>query len=90
MYSLSETAAKKAIKKGPSDFIDFNKDHLSRIYPCASRISSSNFDPAYYWMRGCQMVALNYQTNGEYSMSHTCHMHVTCMSMCWHRYSDAT
>lgn len=64
MYSLSESVAKKAIKKTPHEFLNFNMDHLSRIYPTATRINSSNFNPAYYWMYGCQMVALNYQTNG--------------------------
>ena len=42
----------------------FNTAHLSRIYPTAKRINSSNYNPAQYWMYGCQMVALNYQTNG--------------------------
>ena len=42
----------------------FNTNHLTRVYPGSSRISSSNFDPTYFWMLGCQMVALNYQTNG--------------------------
>ena len=65
MYSLSENMAKKAIKKTSQDFLNFNEYHLSRIYPSASRISSANYNPAYYWMRGSQMVALNYQTNGE-------------------------
>lgn len=65
MYSLSENMAKKAIKKTSKEFLNFNEEHLSRIYPSASRISSSNYNPAYYWMRGCQMVALNYQTNGK-------------------------
>lgn len=65
MYSLSETTAKKATRKTSQEFLDFNEEHLSRIYPCASRINSSNYNPGYYWMRGCQMVALNYQTNGN-------------------------
>lgn len=38
----------------------------SRIYPKGSRIDSSNYDPAVCWVAGCQMVALNYQTNDFY------------------------
>lgn len=65
MYSFSENAAKKAMKKSSNELVNFNVDHLSRVYPSATRINSSNFNPAYYWMHGCQMVALNYQTNGQ-------------------------
>lgn len=65
MLSLSESLAKKAIKKTPNEFLNFNESNLNRIYPNATRINSSNYNPAYYWMRGCQMVSLNYQTNGE-------------------------
>lgn len=65
MISLSENVAKKAIKKTSQEFLNFNRDHLSRVYPSATRINSLNFNPVYYWMHGCQMVALNYQTNGE-------------------------
>lgn len=53
----------------------FNTAHLSRIYPAATRINSSNYNPAYYWMYGCQMVALNYQTNGTYHCN---------LFHCWH------
>ncbi len=38
--------------------------HMTRVYPSATRINSSNYSPATYWTLGCQMVALNYQTNG--------------------------
>ncbi len=64
MISLSENVAKKAIKKTSQDFLNFTEDHLSRIYPNATRINSVNFSPAFYWLHGCQMVALNYQTSG--------------------------
>lgn len=69
MFSLSENAAKKAIKKTPHDLLSFNENHLSRIYPNATRINSLNYNPAYFWMHGCQMVALNYQANGDLLLS---------------------
>lgn len=68
MFSMSENAAKKSLKKTPSEFVSFNEGHLSRVYPAATRLNSSNFDPGSFWMLGCQMVALNYQTNGEFAM----------------------
>jgi len=36
-----------------------------RVYPAASRVDSTNYDPIIPWATGCQMVALNYQTAGE-------------------------
>lgn len=38
-----------------------NKTYLTRIYPKGTRISSSNYDPAFYWRHGAQIVALNWQ-----------------------------
>lgn len=32
-----------------------------RIYPFALRVTSSNLDPSFYWRRGAQLVALNWQ-----------------------------
>ena len=44
----------------------FNRNHFTRIYPDFSRRSwnSYNFEPIQYWLAGCQMVALNFQTPG--------------------------
>ena len=36
-----------------------------RTYPSGMRIDSSNFNPVIFWAFGLQMVALNYQTEGE-------------------------
>ncbi len=43
----------------------FNSTNLFRVYPNASRINSSNYSPGNYWAYGCQLVTLNYQTNGD-------------------------
>jgi hypothetical protein len=32
-----------------------------RIYPYGLRVNSSNFDPTFFWRRGAQIVALNWQ-----------------------------
>lgn len=47
------------------DFIRYNRKALSRIYPKAQRMESSNYDPYPLWAVGCHMVALNYQTAGS-------------------------
>ncbi|KAG9241692.1 putative 1-phosphatidylinositol-4,5-bisphosphate phosphodiesterase 1 [Calycina marina] len=39
-----------------------NMKFMMRVYPNATRIASTNFDPLKYWRRGVQMVALNWQT----------------------------
>ncbi|KAF2740188.1 PLC-like phosphodiesterase, partial [Polyplosphaeria fusca] len=39
-----------------------NMRSLMRVYPGATRIGSSNFEPLKFWRRGVQMVASNWQT----------------------------
>lgn len=39
-----------------------NRRFLTRVYPSAFRLRSSNFDPLKFWKRGVQMSALNWQT----------------------------
>ncbi|KAK0395934.1 hypothetical protein QR680_001496 [Steinernema hermaphroditum] len=59
MCSFSEAKHEKILEKG---LIQFNIRQLSRVYPMASRMTSSNFNPVPMWNSGCHMVALNYQT----------------------------
>uniref|UniRef100_H3A3M2 Phosphoinositide phospholipase C n=1 Tax=Latimeria chalumnae TaxID=7897 RepID=H3A3M2_LATCH len=63
--SFSETRANQLIQQKPEDFILFNQKQLIRVYPSAYRIDSSNFYPQTYWNVGCQLVALNYQSEGR-------------------------
>lgn len=65
MTSFSENEALKLIKDSGKLFVRNNNRQLSRIYPSAQRLQSSNFDPQDMWNAGCQMVALNFQTPGE-------------------------
>ena len=65
VFSLSERTANKVLKQSMYDLIKHNRSHLVRIYPDGMRIGSTNYDPLKYWVAGCQMVALNYQTFGE-------------------------
>lgn len=65
ILSFSETKAAKLAKNSLEHFIQHNKRQLSRIYPAGSRIGSTNYDPVAFWMAGCQVVALNYQTPDE-------------------------
>lgn len=63
MSSFSESKASKLITTEANGFISYNRNHLSRIYPRGTRADSSNMEPSQYWSVGCQLVALNYQTN---------------------------
>lgn len=38
---------------------------LVRVYPAGSRASSSNYNAVPFWNVGCQLVALNYQTDDK-------------------------
>nr|XP_055030926.1 1-phosphatidylinositol 4,5-bisphosphate phosphodiesterase gamma-2-like isoform X1 [Misgurnus anguillicaudatus] len=50
-----------------NQFLSYNRKALSRIYPKAQRVDSSNYDPYPLWMCGCHMVALNFQTADKYT-----------------------
>ncbi|XP_067275199.1 1-phosphatidylinositol 4,5-bisphosphate phosphodiesterase eta-1 isoform X2 [Pseudorasbora parva] len=65
VLSFSETRAQHLVHHRSERFLTFNQRQLSRIYPSAYRIDSSNFNPQTYWNVGCQLVALNYQTEGR-------------------------
>ncbi|XP_061636930.1 1-phosphatidylinositol 4,5-bisphosphate phosphodiesterase eta-1 isoform X2 [Phyllopteryx taeniolatus] len=65
VLSFSETRAQSLVNHRAEHFLAFNQRQLSRIYPSAYRIDSSNFNPQLYWNIGCQLVALNYQTEGR-------------------------
>ncbi|XP_036002501.1 1-phosphatidylinositol 4,5-bisphosphate phosphodiesterase beta-3 isoform X3 [Fundulus heteroclitus] len=62
MSSFVETKGLEALKNAPIDFVEYNKNQLSRIYPKGTRVDSSNYMPQIFWNAGCQMVALNFQT----------------------------
>ncbi|KAM4610732.1 1-phosphatidylinositol 4,5-bisphosphate phosphodiesterase eta-2a [Polymixia lowei] len=63
--SLSETKAHQIMQQKAASFIHFNQRQLSRIYPSSYRVDSSNFNPQPFWNAGCQLVALNYQSEGR-------------------------
>lgn len=65
MHSFSETKVSKLMKDPTNLFLwrKYNLDHLSRTYPAGGRVDSSNYNPIVAWSLGCQMVALNFQTD---------------------------
>ncbi|XP_051482847.1 1-phosphatidylinositol 4,5-bisphosphate phosphodiesterase eta-1 isoform X2 [Apus apus] len=65
VLSFSESRAHQAVQQKAEQFMLYNQKQLTRIYPSAYRIDSSNFNPLPYWNVGCQLVALNYQSEGR-------------------------
>ncbi|XP_019388169.1 PREDICTED: 1-phosphatidylinositol 4,5-bisphosphate phosphodiesterase eta-1 isoform X2 [Crocodylus porosus] len=65
VLSFSETRAHQVVQQKAEQFMLYNQKQLTRIYPSAYRIDSSNFNPLPYWTTGCQLVALNYQSDGR-------------------------
>ncbi|KAE8144472.1 PLC-like phosphodiesterase [Aspergillus avenaceus] len=61
VFSLSENAARAAHAKDPDALFEHNRKHFMRIYPYGLRVNSSNLDPTFFWRRGAQVVALNWQ-----------------------------
>ncbi|BES94527.1 phospholipase C [Nesidiocoris tenuis] len=62
MSSFDEKQATMLLKESPIEFVKYNKQQLSRVYPAGTRFDSSNFMPQVFWNAGCQLVALNFQT----------------------------
>ncbi|XP_053566047.1 1-phosphatidylinositol 4,5-bisphosphate phosphodiesterase eta-1 [Bombina bombina] len=65
VLSFSETRAHHVVQQKSEQLMLYNQKQLTRIYPSAYRIDSSNFNPVPYWNAGIQLVALNYQTEGR-------------------------
>ncbi|XP_013919378.1 PREDICTED: 1-phosphatidylinositol 4,5-bisphosphate phosphodiesterase eta-2-like [Thamnophis sirtalis] len=63
--SFSETKAHQILQQKAAQYLRFNQHQLSRIYPSSYRVDSSNYNPQPFWNAGCQLVALNYQSEGR-------------------------
>ncbi|XP_071853664.1 inactive phospholipase C-like protein 2 isoform X2 [Apostichopus japonicus] len=64
LCSFSEAQSQRLLNTDLEEFVNYNKRFLSRVFPNANRIDSSNYNPQDLWNCGCQIVALNYQTPG--------------------------
>lgn len=66
--SVNENAAKRLCRRYSQKLIQHTVCQLLRTYPAATRIDSTNPNPLLFWLHGIQLVALNYQTDGEDSV----------------------
>lgn len=65
VFSLSEKGVREVHEKQSLDLFQHNRLYLMRAYPSGFRIGSSNLDPAPFWRKGIQLVALNWQNWDE-------------------------
>ena len=62
VFSLSEKQVMEVHGSQGPTLISHNKNFLMRAFPSGTRVTSSNLDPAFFWRKGVQMVALNWQS----------------------------
>lgn len=68
MCSFPETKGEKLMLttlENMQTFLWYHIIQISRIYPKAQRVDSSNYNPVPFWNVGSQMIALNYQTGDK-------------------------
>ncbi|KAL2167730.1 hypothetical protein VTG60DRAFT_861 [Thermothelomyces hinnuleus] len=65
IFSLSENGVMEVHQKSARELFEHNRRYLMRTYPSGLRIRSSNLDPAVFWRKGIQIVALNWQNWDE-------------------------
>ena len=64
MHAISEANHSKLINESPEMTLkwrQYNANHMTRAYPKATRVDSSNYSPLIPIAMGCQMTALNFQ-----------------------------
>ncbi|KAL9970552.1 hypothetical protein ACROYT_G022950 [Oculina patagonica] len=65
VISVPESKAYRYVDTKGEQFVRYTRYKLCRIYPSGYRIDSSNPNAQAFWNCGCQLVALNYQTDGR-------------------------
>lgn len=61
VFALSEKKLMEVHRSHGPTLFSHNRNFLMRAYPAGTRLSSSNLDPSFFWRKGVQMVALNWQ-----------------------------
>lgn len=62
LINISETGLLDLLPKQAEGIKKHNAQHLMRVYPKGTRISSKNLNPVPFWGVGAQVCALNWQT----------------------------
>lgn len=65
VFSLSEKKLMEVHASSGPTLFSHNRNYLMRAFPSGMRVRSDNLDPAVFWRKGVQMVALNWQRYDE-------------------------
>ena len=65
VFSLSEKKLMEVHTSSGPTLFSHNRNYLMRAFPSGMRVRSDNLDPAVFWRKGVQMVALNWQRCDE-------------------------
>ena len=61
VFSLGEKKFMEVHQSSGLTLFSHNRNYLMRAFPSGMRVRSDNLDPAVFWRKGVQMVALNWQ-----------------------------
>ncbi|KAL8993848.1 MAG: hypothetical protein Q9169_006036 [Polycauliona sp. 2 TL-2023] len=61
VFSLSEKKFMDVHESHGPTLFSHNRNYLMRAFPAGTRVTSSNLNPAIFWRKGVQIVALNWQ-----------------------------
>lgn len=64
LINVSESGLSSHLPQHTVPIAKHNSQHLMRVFPKGTRISSSNLKPVIFWGLGAQICALNWQTFG--------------------------
>ncbi|KAI1321555.1 1-phosphatidylinositol-4,5-bisphosphate phosphodiesterase [Xylariaceae sp. FL0255] len=64
LINISETGLKALLAANRKPIAQHNSQHLMRVFPKGTRISSQNLAQAPFWSVGAQICAMNWQTFG--------------------------
>jgi phosphatidylinositol phospholipase C delta len=64
LINVSETQLAKHMPESNQQIARHNAQHLMRVFPKGTRVSSRNLDPVPFWGVGAHICALNWQTFG--------------------------
>lgn len=64
LINVSETQLAKHLPESNQSIARHNAQHLMRVFPEGTRVSSRNLDPVPFWGVGAHICALNWQTFG--------------------------
>lgn len=70
MSSVSESKIMIMVERHHTDIIEHCQRQLIRVYPGATRLTSTNFNAIPLFDSGCQIIAMNYQNHNKVTQAY--------------------